>query len=420
MIYDFQRLLSRRLLVWSLLSILVGAYFVITGDTFWRAFGIQAAAWGAIDALIALFGLRGLAAQLSQTVDLEKANARARWLRRILWINTGLDVLYISGGLALAFTLGTNDPSWRGTGWGVVVQGGFLLLFDLLHALSTPREGLLPDLGLFDAHEHQSFLLPGSGDWTAVLVHGFPGTPGEMRDLARDLHAQGWSVEGLLLPGFGREYPRMFLQRATGWIEAIAQSVRRHQQAGQKVMLVGFSMGGGLSACAAALVSPQKLALLSPFWFDESPATRALLWFMRLFFPASLRPFGLPLSEKMLQAGATKSAPEIDLGRPEIQSAMRDLRVPIVFLEQFREIGFRIRRAYPLPAGAKIPTLVTRGERDPLVQRRVTRRLAELTRARLVELPGEHHIYVSSDPAYPEALNVIFEFAGDGCGHPLN
>jgi hypothetical protein len=62
----------------------------------------------------------------------------ARNLRRILLINTGLDVLYVTGGIALALTLGADNPFWRGNGWGVVVQGGFLFAFDLFHALCAP------------------------------------------------------------------------------------------------------------------------------------------------------------------------------------------------------------------------------------------------------------------------------------------
>ncbi|MBN1978402.1 MAG: hypothetical protein JW918_13475 [Anaerolineae bacterium] len=62
----------------------------------------------------------------------------ARNLRRILLINTGLDVLYVAGGVALALTLGADNPFWRGNGWSIVVQGGFLFCFDLLHALGVP------------------------------------------------------------------------------------------------------------------------------------------------------------------------------------------------------------------------------------------------------------------------------------------
>ncbi len=58
----------------------------------------------------------------------------------------------------------------------------------------------------FDAPEHQPFFWR-SGEAAILMVHGFPGTPKEVRPLARQLYGEGWTVQGLLLPGFGRERP---------------------------------------------------------------------------------------------------------------------------------------------------------------------------------------------------------------------
>ena len=58
MIWDFQDALSRRLLLWSALSIAAGAVLWLFGGPFGRGFGLQAAVWGGIDAAIALFGQR--------------------------------------------------------------------------------------------------------------------------------------------------------------------------------------------------------------------------------------------------------------------------------------------------------------------------------------------------------------------------
>ncbi|PWH12138.1 MAG: hypothetical protein DDG60_14705 [Anaerolineae bacterium] len=58
---------------------------------------------------------------------------RAR-LAKILWLNTGLDVLYVAAGVALIVTLGRSNLFWRGGGWGIIIQGGFLFFFDVVHA----------------------------------------------------------------------------------------------------------------------------------------------------------------------------------------------------------------------------------------------------------------------------------------------
>jgi alpha-beta hydrolase superfamily lysophospholipase len=53
----------------------------------------------------------------------------------------------------------------------------------------------------FQGPEHLPFLWPG-GQPAALLVHGFPGTPAEMRPLGEALHQAGWTAQGILLPGF--------------------------------------------------------------------------------------------------------------------------------------------------------------------------------------------------------------------------
>ena len=153
-IWAFQDSLTRRLAWWSIGSLLAGAWMVwvtpLLQDKpalhvvsnplveYWRGAGIQFLAWGGIDLAIAVFGVRGTrrrkarltSDELISTQPKERAN-----LAKILWINTGLDVLYVVGGLVVAYTLGATNPFWRGGGWGIVIQGGFLFVFDLFHAL---------------------------------------------------------------------------------------------------------------------------------------------------------------------------------------------------------------------------------------------------------------------------------------------
>ena len=136
-IWQFQTRLAEKLLAWSGASVAGGIGLLLLGDRFWRGFGSQCAGWGAIDALIAAFGLRAALtkADAPDAHTPERQTRERTTLRRILWINFGLDVGYVTGGTALAITRGKRDRFWRGAGWGIVLQGGFLFFFDLLHAL---------------------------------------------------------------------------------------------------------------------------------------------------------------------------------------------------------------------------------------------------------------------------------------------
>lgn len=76
---------------------------------------------------------------LERPDDPQVTREEARNLHKLLRVNAGLDVLYVAGGAALALTAGTTDAFARGNGVGVVVQGAFLLAFDLVYAQRTGR-----------------------------------------------------------------------------------------------------------------------------------------------------------------------------------------------------------------------------------------------------------------------------------------
>ena len=135
-IWNLQTQLTRRLTFWSLASIAFGLP-ILTLNPFWQGVGIQFIAWGVIDLLIAIIGAAAMMRRKARLTPEELADSAPKEnakLKRILLINTGLDVLYVAGGIALILTLGATDIGWQGHGWGIIVQGGFLFFFDLFHA----------------------------------------------------------------------------------------------------------------------------------------------------------------------------------------------------------------------------------------------------------------------------------------------
>jgi hypothetical protein len=128
-VQPFTQTIARRLLLWGIISTVGGAIAQFSRRPFWIGVGQQAIGWGIVDALIALLAGRFSTKPLS-----------GKALRRILLINAGLDVLYMLGGFLFARTKGAADEKRRGQGWGIVLQGLFLLKFDLIHALLTSNE----------------------------------------------------------------------------------------------------------------------------------------------------------------------------------------------------------------------------------------------------------------------------------------
>lgn len=129
-----ERGIGLRLLVWAGLSVVSG--IVLLGGlagSMAMGIGVQAVAWGVIDALIAAVGLRGSS---RGTNDAETRRAR---LVRLLAVNTVLDILYIAAGIVIWVSFAEN-PFISGNGVGVVIQGAFLFIFDLYHTIAVAHE----------------------------------------------------------------------------------------------------------------------------------------------------------------------------------------------------------------------------------------------------------------------------------------
>lgn len=142
---DARRIIAHRLLLWAGLSIALGAMLNRLMYPFWRGVGVQFIIWGAIDGLIAL--IAGKTNPVHQTInDLHQINkenqSKKNKLAILLWINTILDIFYVIGGLRLYKSKGASSPFWRGQGTGITIQGGYLLLFDLVHAIWLSNRSL--------------------------------------------------------------------------------------------------------------------------------------------------------------------------------------------------------------------------------------------------------------------------------------
>ena len=411
MIWDFQRILSIRLMVWAAASLLASGLSILAGGLFWQGFGLQMFVWGLLAALIAGLGRRGLAKKLTSSIDLAEMANRARFLRRVLTINAGLDMLYLAGGAALVLFSGPAAPYNLGMGWGILVQALFLELFDSLHAWRVPQEILLADLHLFYTSEHAPFLVE-NGIPAALIVHGFPDTPNAIRPLSDMLEARGWSVSGLLLPGFGCELPTLYQRRTDEWITAIQSEVERLKQTHHPVILVGFSMGAGCSIPAAVRSHPDGLVLLAPFWWNETLPLKLLYYTLRLLGPYSIH-IGQWVNFKnmeSLSAGIGEIAPGVFMDDPGICQAIRDLRVPLAFMEQFRVLGRTIRSSAPDWHG---PTLILQGSSDSVVHPGSTRRLIKLLGCGPIyyEIPGGHNLNRKDHLSYLQVIHQLTAFA---------
>jgi hypothetical protein len=137
------------LLGWAAANIGVGTVGNFTTEGPTRYLHQGNAAWNLVNLAIAGLSLCGLygedPAALTAAGTLEKAHDM-EW---ILWLNSGLDVAYIAaGGFLWERGLRNSSERLRGYGQALIIQGAFLLAFDLvLVALNTHHNReLMPHL----------------------------------------------------------------------------------------------------------------------------------------------------------------------------------------------------------------------------------------------------------------------------------
>ena len=130
----------------------------------------------------------------------------------------------------------------------------------------------------------EPFFYPG-GPIGCVLVHGFTGTPKEMRLLGDYLHQQGHTVLGVRLTGHATELTDMMRSRAEDWLAAVEDGYHLLKPNCEKIFLVGLSMGGVLSLVQASLLPVDGVVAMStPYYFPIQWARR-MPWLIRLLSP---------------------------------------------------------------------------------------------------------------------------------------
>lgn len=97
----------------------------------------------------------------------------------------------------------------------------------------------------------EPFFFPG-GPTGCLLVHGFTGTPKEMRWMGEYLAAQGYSVLGVRLTGHATQPEDLLRARWSDWLTSVADGWHLLHHVADRIFLIGLSMGGILCLRFAA------------------------------------------------------------------------------------------------------------------------------------------------------------------------
>src|SRR5438477_1125659 len=110
---------------------------------------------------------------------------------------------------------------------------------------NVPRFAARPDLPPQPKLDLNPFALgPADATVACLLIHGFSGSPPEMRWLGSYLAERGVRVEGVRLAGHGTRPEELSHLTWRDWLRSASEGLERLSRNGRQVAIIGFSMGG--------------------------------------------------------------------------------------------------------------------------------------------------------------------------------
>jgi carboxylesterase len=239
----------------------------------------------------------------------------------------------------------------------------------------------------------------GKGDRACLLIHGFTGSPWDLRPLGEALAKEGYAVRAIRLSGHGQSPEAMLAVSHRDWKRECETALKELAEQHSIIFLIGLSMGALLSILLTAQF-PERvrgLVLLAPAVRIRGPAVRLLR--------------------------ATRSRQWIPAIIPWIRKTGTDIADPRELADSPILPRFPSRRLYDLWAlqdlalasasSVKAPALILIAKHDRVVDNRAARQIgAALTSSpsvEIVELTNGRHI-IPRDYSRAEGEQKITSF----------
>jgi carboxylesterase len=238
----------------------------------------------------------------------------------------------------------------------------------------------------------------GDGRRGALLIHGFAGTPPELRRLGETLAANGFRCHAPVLPGHGTTPRELEQTRWQDWAESVEVAFDELASTCDDVVVAGQSMGGALALNLAArdLRVRAVAALAAPIWLS-----------------GPLAPL-LPVIKRVVRWH--RAGDDVDLWHPDAVEELHSYGIrPTRSIDELRRLCAAVRKQL---AEIRAPVLVLHGERDrsidPRCAREIARRLIGSEAVELRLLPRSGHaisVDVDRDIVNAEILRWFERFA---------
>ncbi|MEK8127049.1 alpha/beta fold hydrolase [Paenibacillus filicis] len=214
-----------------------------------------------------------------------------------------------------------------------------------------------------------------------LLLHGFTGGPFEVEPLAEYLRSQGYECRVPLLPGHDPELLGLGRVSWREWLDAAAGEAYEMSRLFDTIDVIGFSMGGLLSAYVANRLPVRRLVMLNAAAIYFSP--------MRLI---------RDLAERVRVK--------------DWEHWGRIKRVPLPAALQFMKLAQYARKQEL--GRVDVPTLIAQGQRDQIVHPRSARYIYNRLQGdkELVYFPRSRHM-LCFEPDAPELFQTVGRFLSE-------
>lgn len=137
----------------------------------------------------------------------------------------------------------------------------------------------------------ETFFLLGNNGKAVLLLHGYTGSPAEMKPLGLYLQKLGYTVLCPRLPGHGTTVYDLEKTTSADWFEKALQAYNQLRSEYAEIYVAGLSMGGLLAMKIATLVDVKKVVFISApiYVYDKRVKLLPLLRFFIHYLPKKKR-----------------------------------------------------------------------------------------------------------------------------------
>jgi carboxylesterase len=229
-----------------------------------------------------------------------------------------------------------------------------------------------------------------------LLIHGFTGTPKEMRWMGEFLNRNGFTCLGLRLAGHATFPEDMIRSNYTDWIASVEDGYHLLSGASNQIILVGLSMGGVLALLMSTRLDVMGVAVMStPYKLPDDPRLR------HIELIAKAVPF-MPKSDEEPGTGwFDKEAWKDHISYPQN---------PVRSIGQLNKLLGEMRAALPQ---VHVPVLLMHSRDDRYVlpenMGSIHSNLHNTTDKTMLYITGSGHV-LPRDAARPQVFQSVLEF----------